>query len=220
MHTDANNSTQQVAITNSSCREERTFIYHPFESPLRNSGHTLSSTRRPGEGSGRQFAPLVKHLILLRGMSKRLLRLAPAVTSAKSGPSELGARERTMPRKQTSNTDDEVQIEEYLEEIDPDSTTRLPRSRKYSFTPVHYVRNMTVNEETARRRSGNAARSLRSLRSQGVVLCVRARSSYNIPTPLESSERSERVGVTPLPYVENPVHCHGTDIVNGGERDE
>jgi hypothetical protein len=39
-----------------------------------------------------------------------------------------------------------------------------------SFTLVHYVRNLKVNEKTARRRSGNAARSLRSLRSTGVAI--------------------------------------------------
>jgi hypothetical protein len=103
-------------VLDSSSRGERTFIYHPFESSLRNSGHTLSSTRRPGEGSGRQFAPVVKHLILLRGRAKRFPQLAAAVTSADLRGSELGPRDRTMPREQASNTH-EAEIEEYLEEI-------------------------------------------------------------------------------------------------------
>lgn len=83
---------------------------------------------------------------------------------------------------------------------------------------VHYVRNMKVNEKTARRNSGNAARSLRSLRSDGVApRRVRARLQC-VSTSLERSERSEREGGKAALSGENLVHCQQSEVVNGSER--
>jgi hypothetical protein len=215
MHTDANNSTQQVAITNSSCREERTFIYHPFESPLRNSGHTLSSTRRPGKGSGRRFAPLVKHLILLRGMSKRFPQLATAVTSAKSKPSELGPRERTMPRKQATNR------------VRRGTATRVNFTDRHSRVGgalvhlVHFRYFLEVNEKNARRRHLTPLlfTSFTSFSQEGVMdasahLRTRVRM---LPSPLcRTGERSERDEKTASWRYNLPVHFHVNREVNEG----
>lgn len=82
------------------------------------------------------------------------------------------------------------------------------------FTLVHYVKHLKVNGKIARRDSGNAARSLRSLRDDGVdIQCARA-SLPILPTPLERSERSEQEGVTPSLSCDYLVHSPSRGEVN------
>lgn len=84
---------------------------------------------------------------------------------------------------------------------------------------VHFVRKVKVNEKTARRQSGNAARSLRSLRSEGrATPCAHTRV---IPLPYSRNEVNEvnkkgaprrRPGKIPFTSV-----CTGeVNEVNGG----
>jgi hypothetical protein len=75
-----------------------------------------------------------------------------------------------------------------------------------SFPSVPYVRELKGNGKIATRRSGNAARSLRSLRcAGGTHVCARVAPSPYILLS-ERRERSERVGVQAVPSCGFLVH--------------
>lgn len=86
------------------------------------------------------------------------------------------------------------------------------------FTPVHYLRYLTVNGVTARRNSGNTACSLRSLRSTALVPRRAKSLCSSTSTLLERSERSVQTPLTCLQSLDFAVHCRNVDIVNGGVR--
>ncbi len=89
------------------------------------------------------------------------------------------------------------------------------RERQRPVHSVHFWPSTEVNRKTARRRSGNAACSLRSPRSARRVTQTRVRPLYSISLLSHWSERGEQRGVSSPQSCDFSVHFRICPEVNG-----